>query len=111
MQASAHLGWLLRAPGVMGFLKGRVQSGAPGPSDEQRANGQSLLWGVVEDGQGKQVQSLLRAPEGYTLTALTSLHIMRKLLAGQVRPGFQTPSSAYGADLIMEIGGVERFDL
>lgn len=111
MQASARLGWLLRMPGVMGLLKRRVQSGAPGPDDKQRANGRSLLWGMVEDDQGKRAESLLRTPEAYTLTALTSLLIMRKVLAGQVRSGYQTPSSAYGPDLILEIPGVERADV
>ena len=33
-----------------------------------------------------------------------------KVLAGQPTPGFQTPSLAYGPDLIMEIEGVERED-
>lgn len=111
MQASVHLGWLLRAPGVMPLLKRRVQTGAPGPSAEQRAEGRSLLWGMVEDKAGQRAESLLRTPEAYTLTALTALLIMRKVLTGQARPGFQTPSSAFGADLIMEIEGVERVDL
>ena len=45
-----------------------------------------------------------------TLTALTALAIVEKVLAGQLTPGFQTPSLAYGPDLIMEIEGVERVD-
>jgi hypothetical protein len=33
------------------------------------------------------------------------------VLAGQTSTGFQTPSLAYGADLILEIEGVVRQDL
>jgi short subunit dehydrogenase-like uncharacterized protein len=55
--------------------------------------------------------SLLQCPEGYTLTALTALAIVEKVLAGQVSPGFQTPSRVYGADLILEIEGVVRSDI
>jgi short subunit dehydrogenase-like uncharacterized protein len=95
----------------MALLKRRVRSGPPGPDAEQRARGRSLLWGMVEDGQGRRAESRLVTPEAYTLTAQTALHIMRKVLAGQVKTGYQTPSSAYGADLIVEMAGVERVDL
>jgi short subunit dehydrogenase-like uncharacterized protein len=111
VQASRYLGWLTKIPGVMPLLKQRVQSGPPGPSDEERVNGSSLLWGLVEDDSGNRAESRLRTPEGYTLTALSSLLIVRKVLAGQARPGFQTPSSAFGPDLVMELPGVERVDL
>ena len=111
MQASRYLGWLTKVPGVMRMVKQRVQNGPAGPNMEARAKGLSILWGLVEDGDGNRAESRLRAPEGYTFTALSSLAIVRKVLAGQVRPGFQTPSSAYGPDLVMEIPGVERVDL
>jgi short subunit dehydrogenase-like uncharacterized protein len=65
----------------------------------------------VKDGSGRAVASRLRTPEGYTLTALTSLIIVSKVLAGQAPPGFQTPSTAYGPDLILEVEGVTREDL
>jgi molybdate-binding protein len=49
--------------------------------------------------------------EGYTLTAKTSVLIAQKILAGNVKAGFQTPSKAYGPDLILEIAGSTRRDL
>jgi short subunit dehydrogenase-like uncharacterized protein len=111
MQVGRYLGWLTKLPGVMGLLKQRVQSGPPGPTAEERVTGLSLLWGMVEDDSGGRAESRLQTPEGYTLTALAALLIVRKVLAGQVRPGFQTPSSAYGPDLVLEIPGVVRTDL
>jgi hypothetical protein len=51
----------------------------------------------------------MRAPEGYTLTAMTAVEIVRRVLAGAAPAGFQTPSLAYGADWILELG-VERQD-
>lgn len=111
MRASRYVGWMLRLPGVAGLVKQRIRSGPSGPTDAERAQGYALLWGRAEDDAGVAVESRLRTPEGYTLTALTSLLIVRKVLAGEVKPGFQTPSGAYGADLIMEIEGVERVDL
>lgn len=111
MKASRAIGWLARLPGVPDLIRRRIRSGAPGPTDAERAQGLSLLWGRVEDDAGHSAEARLRTPEGYTLTALTSLLIVRKVLAGQVKPGYQTPGSAYGADLILEIDGVERVDL
>lgn len=111
MKVSRYIGWLARLPGVADLIRRRVRSGAPGPTDAERAQGVSLLWGRAEDDAGNCAEARLRTPEGYTLTALASLLIARKVLAGQVKPGYQTPSSAYGPDLILEIAGVERTDL
>lgn len=111
MRASRYVGWLGRLPGVATLLKDRIRAGAPGPTDAERAAGASLLWGRVEDDAGRAAEARLRTPEGYTLTALTALSIVRKVLAGQFKPGYQTPSSAYGPDLILEIAGVERVDV
>ena len=55
--------------------------------------------------------SRLRTPEGYTLTAMTSLEIVRRVLAGDAKPGFQTPSSVFGADFITEFDGCVRTDI
>lgn len=111
MVASRYLGWLLGLPVVQHFQKRLIQNQPPGPTDTERAQGRSLLWGEVEDNSGKRLVSRLQGPEGYTLTAMTALAIVAKVLAGQFSVGFQTPSLAYGADLILEIEGVVREDL
>lgn len=111
MVASRYLGWLLGFPAVQQFQKRLIQAQPPGPNDAERAQGRSLLWGEVEDNSGKRLVSRLQGSEGYTLTALTALAIVAKVLAGQVSVGFQTPSKVYGADLILEIEGVVREDL
>ena len=35
----------------------------------------------------------------------------KRALAGDAKPGFQTPSMAYGPDFILEFDGVVRTDL
>ncbi|HEU0053723.1 MAG TPA: saccharopine dehydrogenase NADP-binding domain-containing protein [Longimicrobium sp.] len=109
--ASRYLGWLIASGPVQRMLKGRIARGQPGPTDEQRARGRSLIWGEVEDGAGRRAVSRMTTPEGYTLTAMTSVEIVRKVLAGQAPAGFQTPSLAYGPDWILELEGVERVDV
>jgi short subunit dehydrogenase-like uncharacterized protein len=93
------------------MMKRAIRKGPPGPTPEQRAKGASLLWGRVEDADGRRAVSRLRTPEGYTLTARTSVEAVRRVLAGEAPAGFQTPSRAYGADWILQFDGVEREDV
>ena len=110
MVASRYLGWLLGLPAVQQLQKRLIQNQPPEPSDAERLQGRSLLWGEVEDNSGKRLVSRLQCPEGYTLTALT-VEIVQKVLAAKVAVGFQTPSLVYGADFILESEGVMRQDL
>jgi len=111
MVATRHLGWLMASGPVQKLIQRRIQAAPAGPTDEQRATGASYLWGEVEDAHGRRACSRLRTPEGYTLTAMTSLAIVQRVLDGDVHPGFRTPSLAYGADFILEIEGVKREDV
>jgi len=109
LKASRYLGWLLKAKPVQEYLQKQIPAG--GPSDEERAKGKTYLWGEASDLNGNRVESRMLTPEGYTLTALAALKIAQKILDGAFTPGFQTPARAYGADLVMEIDGVNRQDV
>jgi len=109
IKLTRYIGWLMQMGAIQNFLQKKIPAG--GPSDQQRAEGKSLLWGLVSDEQGKQVEARLQAPEGYTLTALTSLVIAKRILQGDAPVGFQTPAKAYGADLILELDGTQRQDV
>jgi short subunit dehydrogenase-like uncharacterized protein len=111
MKASRQLGPLLATAPVQRFLKKRIKAQPPGPSEAERAGGASFVWGEVEDDAGQKSSSRLRGPDGYTLTAMTALAAIERVLGGAAPPGFQTPSLAYGADFILEIEGVTREDL
>ena len=53
----------------------------------------------------------MRTSEGYTLTALTAFDAAKRVAAGEVETGFQTPSCAFGPDYILSFDGVTRDDL
>ena len=108
--ASRWLGPLLRSGVVRRTLAARVRRGPPGPSDAERARGVSLLWGEAVALNGQRAEARLRGASGYALTAQTAVHLAAKALGGQARVGFQTPSRAYGADVILGISGVTRTD-
>ncbi len=111
MKMSNYFGWLLGTSLVRNFLKKRVESGPPGPSDERRKKAKSYMWGKVSNPSGKSCVSLLYTPEGYTLTAMTAVACAQKILAGNFKAGYQTPSMAYGADFILEVEGCVRKDV
>jgi short subunit dehydrogenase-like uncharacterized protein len=107
---SRGLGWLLKTAKVQRWLKQRIQAGPPGPTQEERARSSTYLWGEARDDRGAVVVSRQRGPEGYTLTALTAVAVIERVLAGETLPGFQTPGRLFGPDFILGVPGVERSD-
>jgi short subunit dehydrogenase-like uncharacterized protein len=95
---------------VQRLIKNRIEAAPAGPDDEARAKARNELWGEARATDGTTAVSRLRTPEGYTLTAKMALSIAQKIRGGRHIPGFQTPSTAYGKDLILELPGTERAD-
>jgi len=100
--------WLLRSKFVKNIARNRVKSMPAGPSPDKRAKASSHIWGKVWNDQGEEKQARMVTPEGYTLTAKTSLIITQKVLQGNWKAGFHTPAGLYGHELIMEVESVER---
>jgi short subunit dehydrogenase-like uncharacterized protein len=108
LKMSRYLGWLLKTNLAQSFLQKRIPEG--GPTEEERKNGKTHLWGEASDERGNRVEARLVCPEGYTTTVLTALQIAGKILKGNYCAGFQTPAKCYGADLITEIEGAKRIE-
>ncbi len=102
---------LLALPPAQLLLKALVDAQPDGPSDEARRRRRSILVGVARNAKGEAVRTRLTTPEGYTLTARTSLDAALRVAAGEFKPGFQTPSMAFGPDYIMGFEGVMREEL
>lgn len=111
IRASRYLGFLLASGPIQRLGKALIDSGKPGPDDAERARGRSVFWGEVKDADGRVAVSRLEGPEGYTLTVMTALAAVRRVLDGDAPAGFKTPSLAYGADFVLGVEGVTRTDL
>lgn len=111
LRASRLLAPVLALPSVRRALVARVRRGPAGPSAERRERSTSVLWGEVRDAEGRTATARLFAPDGYTLTARTAVAAARRVVDDPPRPGFQTPSRAFGPDFVLEIEGVRREDL
>lgn len=100
--------WLLRTTFVRNYIKKKINQRPAGPNDEQRNKATCLIWAQASNTSGKTATVRLSGPEGYTLTTFSTLLIAEKVLNGNFIAGYQTPASAYGENLVMEIPGVKR---
>ena len=103
--------WFLRLPFVRARRIQKIKARPAGPDDARRERSKCLVWGEVTNAAGESRCARLIGPEGYTLTAITSLIITRKVLEGSFRTGYQTPAGCYGEDLILEVPNLERSDI
>lgn len=103
--------WLLRSGPVQDFMRRRIDARPAGPNAEERERGRSVIVVEVENAAGRRATSRLETPEGYSLTAMTSVAIAGRALGGDAPVGFQTPALAYGADFILGFSGTRRVDL
>jgi short subunit dehydrogenase-like uncharacterized protein len=79
-----------------------------GPGEPEIAAGLTRIWAQAEDAAGQRVTARLRGPERHLFAARTALWAAQRVLAGRLRVGFQTPTTAYGPDLIDRL--VEEVD-
>lgn len=77
-----------------------------GLTDAARARARTFLWGEATSAKGESVSRTMETPDGYSLTALTAVRSVERVLSGQVTPGSWTPARAFGAAFIEEIPGV-----
>ncbi len=100
---------LLAVDGVRRRLLKLVESKVQGPDAGQRERGRSYVWAQARAPDGRQAQAWLEAPEGYALTALTTVRAVEEVLA-RSPSGALTPAQAFGADFILSIQGARRLD-
>lgn len=112
MKLSHHLGFLLRNRWVKNFLISRIKKGPAGPDKEQRQKAVTYIWGEVKNKLGVEKRALLQLPEGYTLTYLTAVESVRRLLNDEVKlRGALTPAQAFGSQYILSFEGTKITDL
>ena len=100
--------WLLRKEWVRNLFRKKIKSNPPGLNDEQRNAATTMVWGKATNAANQSVSARLCGPDAYTLTAHSCLIIAQKILQKQsFKAGYQTPSTAYGEKLVLEIPGVE----
>lgn len=111
MQAAPYIGWAIGSRPVQAFLRRTVAAAPPGPSEQERAEGFTTVWGQVDDDEGARCVATLRGPEAYAFTALTASAVAKRVLDGRAEPGFHTPGEIFGPELVLRIRGVNVADM
>jgi short subunit dehydrogenase-like uncharacterized protein len=78
------------------FPAGDVKDLPVGPSVEERAANRYHAAVEVTNADGTVARSVLYTLTGYTFTAMAAAEAARRVLAGEVRPGFQTLAGLFG---------------
>ncbi len=111
LRLSRHLSQLLGAAPIKRGLESIVRRTVDGPDATERQHGETRLWGEVTDSEGEETRvARLKTPNGYALTAKTAVESVLRTLDGEPAAGFQTPSTAFGPEYVLEFEGVVRRD-
>ncbi len=101
--------WMLRFRAIRQLVMRQSTTGA---TAAERAASAAHIWGEVVDDEGNRAIGLIHGPEaGLVWTSRCSLDVVTHVLAGDAPPGYQTPATAYGPDLVLEADGVTREDV
>jgi short subunit dehydrogenase-like uncharacterized protein len=111
MTSTRMFGWLLATPPWQAFLKASTTFVPEGPTAAERAATPMVIVAEAEDAGGRRVTARLRTPQAYTFTGASAAAVARRVLAGDVQPGFQTPGRHFGPDFVLGLPGVTREDL
>ncbi|MFC3477628.1 saccharopine dehydrogenase family protein [Halobacterium litoreum] len=111
MRAARYLGPVLSADPVSDALQSLARRFVSGPDEAERDAGRAYVWGEVRNEEtGESAVSRLVTPETYALTVDAATTAAERALDGDAPPGYQTPSTAYGADFVLELDDVTRTD-
>ena len=84
-----------------------------GPDEATQRDGRAYLWARAEGPEGA-TEAWLETGEVYRFTALAGVQIVERVLAagkrGEALAGALTPAGALGADFVLGVEGVRRFD-
>ena len=78
------------------FPQGDLSLLADGPTEQERLDNRYQAVAEVVNAKGDVVRMLLETVNGYSFTAMAAVEAVRRVLAGEAKPGFQTPADLFG---------------
>lgn len=96
---------LLRRRSIRALLKFAVQHRLKPPTQAERDNNATNVWGEARNAAGKTLTARMRTANPYSLTVHSSLGILSEVLAGVPDPGYTTPALLVGPDFASTLPG------
>lgn len=109
-QRANHIRWLLGWGPVQSLLKKKAGQ-TWGPSEAQRAQMPTFVWGEAKNAQGETRTARLQTANGYSLTVTGALAAVQRLLARQGEAGAFTPSLLFGPEFVETLPGSGRIEI
>jgi len=111
LKASRLLAPVLNWKPLQRFLKSRIDKMPPGPDEAARSATGAILLAEAEGPGGQTARARLETPSGYQLTYQAAVEIAARVVRGEAPTGYHTPSSAFGADFVLDLPDCRRFDV
>jgi len=108
---AARLRSLLRLGPVQRMIKKQIENRVPGPSQEQRDSRSVHVWGEVRNDAGRTVSARMTTANGYTVTQLSPIAIIERLLSEDVAPGSTTPALLMGKGFASSLPGSSEIEV
>lgn len=99
-RASRHFGRILGSGLVQRLGRKLIDALPAGPNASQRQRSRATFVAEIEDASGERRAARMRVADPYGFTARSSVRLARLILQGRFTAGFQTPSTAYGRELL-----------
>ncbi|MEN8248881.1 MAG: saccharopine dehydrogenase NADP-binding domain-containing protein [Bacteroidota bacterium] len=93
------LTWVARTAVMQWILRSIIKRKVTGPSLEKRKTMLTFIWGRISNGKEELVMEM-QTMESYQLTSAVAVEGAKRVLGGDVEPGFKTPAIAFGSDFI-----------
>lgn len=93
------------------FPEGDLSALPDGPTNEERAANRYQASVEVVGATGEIVRSVLDTVNGYTFTPVAAAAAVRRVFAGEFRPGFETPADLFGGAFVKTIADSRIIDL
>lgn len=93
------------------FPEGDLAAMPDGPTLDQREANRYHAAVEVTGEDGRVVRLVLETVNGYTFTTIAAAEAARRVLNGEVRPGFQTPTGLFGEGFAETIADTSIVDL
>lgn len=101
---------VMRLAPVRRLAQAWVERVVRGPDERAREAGCGRVWARASAGRGQAREAWLVTPEPYAFTALSAVTCVEQVLGRRPAAGALTPAQAFGADFVLTIPGVQRYD-
>lgn len=100
---------ILSHPSILKFMSKKLKGGS---TEAQRQRTSMQVYGELSDDSGKKVIGRMSGPEGGVIwTSRLAVEALMNISSGNVKPGYQTPASAFGSQFASSVEGAEMTEI